>query len=259
MGKNNKYGNPGKQWIDSMSGKNRDLEERFGIDSVSFGGRPGESSQREAFQDMQSYNERMTDAARNDYDLRRTIEAAAMSGKKKAQDILDKGFNSIDDVRNAQNFSEKAAKRHGQGGDFADNSDYMGLTRSMVDRDRRKQTEEYEKAFASMDSLEELRETVKENAENAAPVEAPELSDTLVNANEDSEEYSLNLGDIGTQLFGTPGGDDLSNAQVEAEVSPTSGNSDEFANDYLDNVKEGIKLSGIKTRGPGSGINGEGF
>lgn len=155
MGKKNKYGNPAQQWMDSIQGKNRDLEERFGIESVSFGGKPGTSQQRESFADMQSYNERMTDAARNDYDLRRTIEAAAMSGKKKAIDILDRGFNSIEDVRKAQNFSEKAAKRHGQGGSFSDNSDYMGLTRSMVNRDRRKFTEDIEGMIADATTRDE--------------------------------------------------------------------------------------------------------
>jgi len=162
MGKKSKYGNPATQWIDSMKGKNRDLEERFGIDRVSFGGKPGTSQQRESFQDMQSYNERITDAARNDYDLRRTIEAAALSGKKKAQDILDRGFNSIDDVRKAQNFSEKAAKRHGQGGSFSDNSDYMGLTRSMVNRDRRMQNEK----FVTTEEFDDYKKNLEANSPN---------------------------------------------------------------------------------------------
>ena len=73
--------------------------------------------------------------------LRRTLEAAAMSGKGKAKKILDRGFKNAGDITNAINFSEKAAKRHGQGGDFSSASDYMGLTQSMVERDRRKMIE----------------------------------------------------------------------------------------------------------------------
>ena len=92
----------------------------------------------------------MIEGARNDYDLRRTMEAAAMSGKKKATKLQKKGFKDIDDVRNWQNFSEKAAKRHGQGGDFSSASDYMGLTRSMVERDRQKFSESYRREFASI-------------------------------------------------------------------------------------------------------------
>ena len=127
-----------------MMGKNRDIEERYGIERVGFGGRPGESGQREAFNDMKSYKDRMVEAFRNDYDARRTLESAAMSGKKKAQDILDSGFKSVSDIRNAQNFFEKAAKRHGQGGAFTNASDFIGLTQSMVERDRRKFTEDIE-------------------------------------------------------------------------------------------------------------------
>ena len=157
MGKQNKDKNrsPGLDWIDSMSGKNRDLEERYGVESVSFGGRPGESSQREAFGKMKSYKDDLVEGFRKDYDARRTLEAAAMSGKKKAQDILDSGFKNISDIRNAQNFFEKAAKRHGQGGDFSNPSDYMGLTRSMVNRDRRKFTEDIEGMIADATTRDE--------------------------------------------------------------------------------------------------------
>ena len=127
--------------VDSMLGKNADLEKRYGVEKASFGGRPGSPGWQDAKDSRDNYKERMIEGARNDYDTRRTLEAAALSGKSKATKILDKGFTNVDDVRKAQNFMEKAAVRHGQGGAFDSASDYMGLTQSMVERDRNKQTQ----------------------------------------------------------------------------------------------------------------------
>ena len=139
MGKKNKDKNrsPGLDWIDSMKGKNSDLEERYGVEPVRFSKMDG-GTWEEDTRNRENYQKNMVEGARNDYDTRRTLEAAALSGKKKAQDILDSGFKNISDIRNAQNFFEKAAKRHGQGGQFSNASDFMGLTQSMVERDRRK-------------------------------------------------------------------------------------------------------------------------
>ena len=144
MGKEKKDKKTRYTAFDYMSGgRIRKLGDRVGVDASDYNinyGRPSGSG-RTYKGDREDYNKAVTDAARNDYDYRRTLETAALSGKKKAQKLQKKGFNDIGDVINAQNFSEKAAKRHGQGGDFASNSDYMGLTKSMVKRDRRKHTD----------------------------------------------------------------------------------------------------------------------
>lgn len=142
-----KQRSPGLDWIDSMSGKNRDLEERYGVEGVRFS-KMDSSSWAEDTENRKNYTKNMQEGFRNDYDARRTLEAAALSGKKKAKDILDSGFKNISDIRNANNFFEKAAKRHGQGGDFSNPSDYIGLTQSMVERDRRKFTEDIEGMIA---------------------------------------------------------------------------------------------------------------
>ena len=143
MGKKNKGGK-----IDAtrllLGGYDRELE-RFGVKGMQF----GRSSAGQEYRSPEDVEKDVIDAARNDYDLRRTLEAAA-SGKGKGKKILDKGFKNIGDVTNAANFSEKAAKRHGQGGDFSSASDYMGLTQSMVERDRRKHDEAIDKRTESM-------------------------------------------------------------------------------------------------------------
>ena len=138
MGKKNKKGGGG---IDAtrlaLGGYDREME-RFGIKGVTGGGRALEMQGLSGgdYRDEKDVEKDMVEAARNDYDLRRTLEAASFN-KSKAKKILDKGFKNAGDITNALNFSEKAAKRHGQGGDFSSASDYMGLTQSMVERDRR--------------------------------------------------------------------------------------------------------------------------
>ena len=131
----------GKMMVDSMSGKNADLEKRFGVEQARFGKMDNHEEWQSAKESRDNYKERMIEGARNDYDLRQTMSSAARSGKKKAIELEKKGFTSVDDVRKWQNFSEKAAARHGQGGAFDSASDYMGLTKSMEIRDRRKQTD----------------------------------------------------------------------------------------------------------------------
>ena len=136
----------------------------------------------------------MIEGARNDYDLRRTIEAAAMSGKKKAIKLQKKGFKDVGDVRKWQNFSEKAAKRHGQGGDFSSDSDYMGLTKSMVIRDRNKQDEGYRREFASIKDMNALRDDLEAQEEASNHQTQPlEKSDALARAEDRLTEAEQNL------------------------------------------------------------------
>ena len=146
-------------WALKHPGKVKEMEERFGIDIRSSPGWKADSGESyQEYKDSSNWHNDIKDAARNDYDLRRTLEAAALSGKGKAKKILDKGFNNIEDVAKAMNFSEKAAKRHGQGGDFSSNSDYMGLTDSMVKRDRSKFTEQMMEMFNKDDKKSDKRD-----------------------------------------------------------------------------------------------------
>ena len=174
MGKKNK---PSTFDYFTGSGKVGKAMKRYGVSNASFGGRPGEwgggPSDRQRL--PEDVDREVREAARNDYDTRRTLEAAAMSGKGKAQKILDSGFKDIGDVLNAQNFMGKAAKRHGQGGDFSSGSDYMGLTQSMVERDRDKQTAAYDETYAKTTDLNDLKDKLMaqatEKAASSTPIE----------------------------------------------------------------------------------------
>lgn len=226
-----------------LGGYDRELE-RYGVE----GPRHGRTDRGgDGYRSAEDVEKDLIAAARNDYDLRRTVEAAAMSGKKKAIKLQKKGFKSIDDITNWGNFSEKAAKRHGQGGDFSSASDYMGLTRSMVERDRRKQTEGYNKDFALGADLAALKEEMNgrfdEQAENVTPSTLAEDPP----AEKPTDDYELNLGGTGTDIFG--GGSPQEQEQAEY-----------FKTNAVANVKKGIQLSNVETRGPQSGVRpGAGF
>lgn len=199
-------------------------------------------------EDYGALQDAVTRESAKDYNYQRMVEAASLSGNKKAKEIaeMDEGLNRLAAM---ERFGEKTAKNKlGHGGDYSSESDYRAVKDFWVDRDRKKQDESY----ASADDLDEVRKQIEENAQNAQPVEAPELSNELRNTAEALDKYSLDLGTGGDQIFGAAGGDDLETARNENEANPAAGESFEYKDKYASNVKEGFKISGIDTRGPDS-------
>jgi opacity protein-like surface antigen len=247
------------EWIDSLAGNNKDLEKRFGVDRISLS-RPGGPNWEENTQHRLNYREKMIEGARNDYDLRRTLEAAAMSGKKKANKILDKGFNSVGDLRNAQNFSEKAARRHGQGGAFDSASDYMGLTQSMVERDRHK----FENSMLSkMEEMQEGLGEVEEEIDNPinGPIGTRGGRENNIGADVmDDYDDAYKLAGIGNGYYSTGGEGQASTEASTGDFSTAPKGASEQLADFQAKVRTGMALAGVKTRGPESGIvPGDGF
>ena len=106
-----------------------------------------------------------------------TLQSAALSGKKKAQDLIKNGFQNIGDLTNVENFFEKSAKRHGMGGDFSSPSDYVGLSYSMAQRDRRKLLEDLEPEEVEEEKVKKPVEPIEVNmpyhvAQSAASVDS---------------------------------------------------------------------------------------
>ena len=118
--------------------------------------------------EMQQLKKDVAKAGSNDYDLRETLAAAADSGKNKAQKILKDGWSHKDlsSLSNALNFQEKAAKRHGQGGNFSSVSDEMGLTRSMIDRNKKFQQQYLDNRFVKKDDIDALRSDLEDQAKS---------------------------------------------------------------------------------------------
>ena len=239
MGKKNKK--PSTFDYFTGSGKIGKAMDRYGVSNAGFGGKPGEygggdESRRRMPEDI---DKEIKEAARNDYDTRRTLEAAAMSGKGKAKDILDSGFKNIGDVLNAQNFMGKAAKRHGQGGDFSSGSDYIGLTQSMVERDRAKQTAAYDETYAKTTDLNSLKDKLMAQATEKAVDSAPiQPSDRMAAVEERLEGAA---GNRPPSLF------DKDNAQP-AKADDQKDAARNFLDDYKLDVAEGANIkSDIET------------
>ena len=183
MGKDNKEKFRASPFDFMSGGRVRKMGDELGIDSSEYNinnGRNDGGQGRTYKGDRDDYMNAVLQAKANHYDTRRTLEAAALSGKGKANKIIDSGFKDFGDAMNAQNFLEKAAKRHGQGGDFSSISDHMGLTQSMVERDRRKQTEAYDKSYAKTTDLNDLKDKLMAEATAKAPNSDPiEPSDRM--------------------------------------------------------------------------------
>jgi hypothetical protein len=130
-GKYDKLGYHGKQEAD------RKMAKQYGIDVSEYGnqGRPGTN-----YTNKKSYDDLKQDVARaaaNDYDVRRSIEAAQLAGNKKAQKIGS--ISNASEAYAATRFMEKTHKnRMGNGGAYDGANDQGGVTNYWVNKDRDK-------------------------------------------------------------------------------------------------------------------------
>jgi hypothetical protein len=235
MGKKNKGGLDGTRLL--LGGYDREME-RFGVKGMQMGGKAQQMTGND-YRSEKDVEKDMIDSARNDYDLRRTLEAAAMSGKGKAQKILDKGFKNAGDITNALNFSEKAAKRHGQGGDFSSASDYMGLTQSMVERDRRKFNEDIDSRIAAATPEEQADQATSAIPEKVSVSPEMQAAKDKVKAWESGSAGTVNPygGDSSSSVYGA-----ADDAQDQAAIVPDSTDSSQAAaQSYLSQHKEKMK------------------
>ena len=202
-----------------------------------------------------SYNRSKEDVDRdiakammNDYDYRRSMEAAAMAGNKDAKKFAKKGFKG-GNIYDAQQTMRDLKDEYVGGGGMNGPKNIAGLTHALVKADREAQTAQYKEDFALNSDLAALRKEMEERgdkkSENVTPAT---LSETAATANDMVGDYDLNLGSFGTNLFGGGG-------------SPAEqGAAEEFKEDAVATVKKGIQLSDVETRGPKSGFKeGEGF
>ena len=212
------HGNP-KEWAH--------LKERYGVRGAQ-GGKPdnyGPGSDRRDKEDV--YDDIMA-AARNDYDTRRGLEAAGLSGHKKAGKLSKNGFNSINDVQKAQDVLGKLKKKHVGGGGMGGAKNIMGLTHALVEHDRETQTEQYKRDFASIKDLNALRDDL-EAQEEASNYQSPEIekSDALARAEDRVNEADTGAGSLYS-----------SNNKPAATDNPPADASKHFLYDYREKVKE---------------------
>jgi len=132
--------------------------------------------------DWEASNAAVAKAAANDYDTRRSIEAAQMSGNKKAQK-LGKGINNIQDAVNAERFMAKThVKKLGATGKYSSANDEGNVTNYWVNKDRDKLT-------AGM-SADEQQQSAQKSDEPYTP--STELADARKTVEDfDNKDYGV--------------------------------------------------------------------
>ena len=240
MGKDKKFkASP----FDYMKGGRIDqMGERYGVDKSDYNvgyDRNDGGTGRTYKGGRDDYEAAIAKAAMSDYDTRRTMEAQAMSGKKKAQKYAEGGFNNIEDVIKANNMRERWHKNAGNGGSFSSASDFAGQTHRAVERERSKQTAAYDKTYAKTTDLNSLKDKLMAEATDKAAGSNPiEPSDRMAAVEERLEGAAGNT---------PPGLFDKDNAQP-AKADDQKDAARNFLDDYKLDVAQGANIkSDIET------------
>jgi len=219
-------------------GRISEMGERYGVDKSDYNvgyGRdqsgPGGSKYKGG---REEYEKAIQDAAMRDYDTRRTMEAQAMSGKKKARKYAEGGFNNIEDVIKANNMRERWHKKAGNGGSFSSASDFAGQTMRAVERERKNFIADNDAKYASKADLENMKPAEDPDTGFTDP-QMTEESDKLKEARERADSWNKNEFNV------TPGpyGDD--DEQDGAAVSPATTEASSEATSMLGAFKEKLK------------------
>jgi hypothetical protein len=221
-------------------GRIEKMGERYGVDKSEYNvnyDRNDGGSGRTYKGGQKEYEAAIAKAAMNDYDTRRTMEAQALSGKKKARKYAEGGFNNIEDVIKANNMRERWHKKAGNGGSFSSASDFAGQTMRAVDRERKKQTASYDAKYATKDDLSAL-----EQQQTAAPEEKYEPSPEITEAKKkvadwESGSFDKDVYGSGSSSSSVYGNDDEQDA---AAITPADV-SKKKAGSMLEGFKQTLK------------------
>lgn len=203
--------------------------------------------------DLEKTQDKFENLSRNDFDYR--TSAQHMDGIK--------GNASASDFVNYQRGAQKLHRKAGNEGDYSSNKDITNVTNNLV-RDSQREfrddmMSDMDAKYATADKLNALQDKIKQRAEQTGPTQ---ISSTLTNAQRDIGSFEEDMTAQGANIYGAMGsGDDLAQATDETMASDTSGDSEDYMTDYKLNVKGGLELSGVETRGPDSGLkrDGSGF
>ena len=193
-------------WHHQNPKKAAELSERYGVERPQFDEDHGYDTER--------FHREVNEAARGDYDQRRSLEAAAMAGDKKAKRMAGQGFSNIEDVYDAHEWSKK---NHGGGGKFSSASDFAALTHRMVEQDRDTHNEDIDSRIE--DRFKQFKPEKEQEPEPAAPVELSQRAKDAMAF----QEYGFNPDNSG-------------------ESEAIFGSKEQEAQDFADSYKQRVKL-----------------
>ena len=151
----------------------REMGEQYGVDYKDYRteGRGTGNHQ----DDFENFEQAVFNKASNDYDTRRSIEAAKLSGFEGAAD-LENGLDSLQGLQAATQFMRGIHENELENsGKFSSANDYGNVTNYLVNNDRSQFKDELHKSFG--DYVEENQpETADPVTQQAKPIEySPEL------------------------------------------------------------------------------------
>ena len=213
---------------------NDDMMEKYGLDRIKTN--QNEITGRGGY-DSEAESKAIARAMANDYDTRRSIEAAQLAGNKKANK-LGKGISNISEAVEAERFMAKThSKRMGSGGEYSSANDEGGVADYWVNKDRNKQNSQ----FATKDDLSALQ---KEQANAVAVNEEPyKESEGLTKAKERVQAWEDSNASTNPSPYERKGLDFQSmaygaNSNKDASSEPANG---EQAQGQLDKFKQELK------------------
>ena len=165
----------------------KEMGERYGINRFNYASASGQKMDGgDKKPSYESYEKAVLDAAANDYDTRRSIEAAKMAGVKGA-DKLSSGMDKLSDVYEAHELFKRIHKKDmGNTGKFSSVNDLGNLTNYLVKKDRTNFEDQMQSSFK--DYIEENKpEQADPVNQQAQPVErSPELQAAYSRLSENS-------------------------------------------------------------------------
>ena len=165
MGKNNKKdAKADMRWRTGMlNKKEREAMERYGLSTSNYGWDKSDNPGRYSGGDYDDMRQDFLRAASNDYDTRRGIEAMAMSGNEKAENIAKSGMSTVQNVMLANKLQKKEHKKAGNGGNFSSLSDFAGTSYRSVQADRNNFIEDNDTKYASKADLASMKDKMEDD------------------------------------------------------------------------------------------------
>ena len=152
----------------------QDMLDRYGVEGGRISRADMQSYDRTKNRSADDVRKDLYEAMSNDYDTRRSIEAAAMAGNKDAKRLAKNGFDQ-DSLYEAYDVMKDLKKEYVGGGGMRGAKNEAGLTYAAVKADREAQTASYDEKYASQDflnkKLDEMQDKFKSQPKADEPIE----------------------------------------------------------------------------------------
>ena len=248
MGKDKKNkGGTGSEYFDYAfgTGEAKSMMKRYGIEGASMGNPRMGGTQRS----VDDVKKDIADAMMNDYDTRRSMEAAAMAGNKDAKKYAKKGFKA-GNIQDAYGVLRDLKKEYVGGGGMDGAKNRAGLTHALVKADRENFIADNDAKYATKDELNALEQ--QEAAQAAFDDAEVELSPEVQAAKDRASSWSDS--GLGGNVYGNskPSASEASSGylgsgddeQDSSAVTPTDTAGYEAGQSYLSDFKDKLRANG---------------